>query len=192
VASGDGHAKQFAFIRVESCLQFRANVAHLRVVALRGRVAEVARVKSRRAIFCAALAAVFAVATLAQARAEWLTDYKQAQEQAKAGNKLVLLNFTGSDWCGWCIKLDREVFSTPEFKDYASKNLVLLEADFPHAKPQSASVRRQNEELAMRYQVIGFPTILVLNGDGKVVGELGYTPGGPSTFIAELEKLRKG
>jgi thioredoxin-related protein len=88
--------------------------------------------------------------------------------------------------------LDREVFSTPEFKDYASKNLVLLEADFPHAKPQPASVRKQNEELAMRYQVIGFPTILVLNGEGKVVGELGYTPGGPGAFIAELEKLRKG
>jgi thioredoxin-related protein len=155
-------------------------------------VAEVARVNSRRAILCGILAAVFAVFTSAKASVEWLTDYKKAQEEAKASNKLVLLNFTGSDWCGWCIKLDREVFSTPEFQDYASKNLVLLEADFPHAKPQPASVRRQNEELAMRYQVIGFPTILILNGDGKVVGELGYTPGGATAFIAELEKLRKG
>jgi thioredoxin-related protein len=155
-------------------------------------VPEVAGVKNRRAIVFGAFAAVSAFVTAAGASAEWLTDYKQAQEEAKARNKLVLLNFTGSDWCGWCIKLDREVFSTPEFKDYASKNLVLLEADFPHGKPQPATVRKQNEELAMRYQVIGFPTILVLNGDGKVVGELGYTPGGPSAFIAELEKLRKG
>jgi thioredoxin-related protein len=155
-------------------------------------VAEVARVNSRWAIVCGAIAAVFAVTTSANAGAEWLTDYKKAQEEAKAGNKLVLLNFTGSDWCGWCIKLDREIFSTPQFKDYASKNLVLMEADFPRVKPQSASVRKQNEELAMRYQIIGFPTILVLNGDGKVMGELGYTPGGPNAFIAELEKLRKG
>jgi thioredoxin-related protein len=155
-------------------------------------VAEVAHVKSRRAILCGAVAGIFAWLISANAGAEWLTDYKRAQEEAKASNKLVLLNFTGSDWCGWCINLDREVFSTPEFKDYASKNLVLMEADFPRAKPQPASVRKQNEELAMQYQVIGFPTILVLNGDGKVVGELGYMSGGASAFIAELEKLRKG
>jgi thioredoxin-related protein len=154
-------------------------------------VAEVARVNSRRATLCGAVA-VFAIAVSANAGADWLTDYKKAQDEAKANNKLVLVNFTGSDWCGWCIKLDREVFSTPQFKDYASKNLVLMEADFPRGKPQPAGVRRQNEELAMRYQVIGFPTIVVLNGEGKVVGELGYTPGGPSAFIAELEKLRKG
>ncbi len=145
---------------------------------------------SHRAILC--VATVFAVVTSANVGAEWLTDYKKAQEAAKASNKLVLVNFTGSDWCGWCIKLDREVFSTPQFKEYASKNLVLMEADFPRAKLQSVSVKKQNEELAMQYQVIGFPTIVVLNGVGKVVGELGYTPGGPSAFIAELEKLRKG
>ncbi len=145
---------------------------------------------SHRAILC--VATVFAFVTSANVGAEWLTDYKKAQEAAKASNKLVLVNFTGSDWCGWCIKLDREVFSTPQFKEYASKNLVLMEADFPRAKRQSVSVKKQNEELAMQYQVIGFPTIVVLNGDGKVVGELGYTPGGPSAFIAELEKLRKG
>jgi thioredoxin-related protein len=149
-------------------------------------------VNSRRPIVCGVLVAVFAFVTSANAGAEWISDYKKAQEEAKASNKLVLVNFTGSDWCGWCIKLDREVFSTPQFKDYASKNLVLMEADFPHAKPQSANVRKQNEELAMRYQIIGFPTIVVLDGDGKVVGELGYTPGGPGAFIAELEKLRKG
>jgi protein disulfide-isomerase len=126
------------------------------------------------------------------AKEGWLTDYKQAQAEAKANKKLVLLDFTGSDWCGWCIRLDREVFTRPEFQDYAKKNLVLLEVDFPRAKELSAAEQIQNKGLAQKFQIEGFPTIVVLDGDGKVIGALGYTPGGPSAFIAELEKLRKG
>ena len=122
----------------------------------------------------------------------WETDYKKAQDQAKAGDKLVLLDFTGSDWCGWCIRLDREVFSKPEFLDYANKNLVLVEIDFPRGKAQSASLKKQNQELADQYGIQGFPTVVVLNGKGKKVGELGYMEGGVSAFIAELEKIRKG
>jgi protein disulfide-isomerase len=136
---------------------------------------------------------VLAAATpVSGAKPGWLTNYKEAQEQAKAGKKLVLLDFTGSDWCGWCIKLDREVFSKPEFKEYAEKNLVLVELDFPRGKKLSDEERGQNEQLAMRYQIQGFPTIVVLDGEGKQVGELSYMPGGPSAFIAELDKLRKG
>lgn len=127
-----------------------------------------------------------------RAEIAWQTDYKKAQEEAKTNNKLVLLDFTGSDWCGWCIKLDREVFSQPEFKDYASKNLVLVELDFPRKKELSTETRKQNQELAGRYGIEGFPTIIVLNAEGKKVGELGYMPGGADAFIAELEKLRKG
>jgi protein disulfide-isomerase len=128
----------------------------------------------------------------AKAELSWLTDYKQAQQQAKENNKLLLLDFTGSDWCGWCVVLKREVFSRPQFKDYADKNLVLMEVDFPRKKVQANAVRMQNEELAQKYGIEGFPTIVVLNGEGKKVGELGYMPGGPEAFIAELEKLRKG
>ncbi len=121
-----------------------------------------------------------------------MTSYEQGQQEAKANNKLVLLDFTGSDWCGWCILLDREVFSKPQFKEYASKNLVLVEVDFPKTKPMPAAVRAQNVRLAERYQVQAFPTIVVLNGDGQIVGEIGYVRGGPDAFIAVLEKLRKG
>ena len=120
----------------------------------------------------------------------WGTSYEQGQQEAKAGNKLVLLDFTGSDWCGWCIMLDREVFSQPQFKEYASKNLVLVEVDFPKRKPVSAAMKEQNQQLLMRYQVQGFPTIIVLNSEGKMVAELGYMQGGPDAFIAVLEKLR--
>ena len=132
------------------------------------------------------------IAGPAQAKPGWLENYEQAQQEAKAGNKLLLLEFTGSDWCGWCIVLDKEVFSQPEFKDYASKNLVLVEADFPQRKKIAPETKAQNERLAQQYQIEAFPTILVFNADGKVVGALGYMPGGPATFIAQLEKLRKG
>ena len=131
-------------------------------------------------------------ASAAEAKTGWLTDIKQAKEQAKSDKKLILVDFTGSDWCGWCMKLDREVFSKPEFKEYADKNLVLLEVDFPKRKELSATQKAHNMELAEQYGIQGFPTIIVLNGEGKKVGELGYMPGGPSAFLAELDKLRKG
>jgi len=121
----------------------------------------------------------------------WGTDYKKALEQAKSQNKLLLLDFTGSDWCGWCMKLNKEVFSQPKFKEYAQKNLVLVEVDFPRSKPQTADVKAQNEELQNKFQIQGYPTIIVLNGDGKKVGELGYMPGGPDAFLAELQKIPK-
>ena len=148
--------------------------------------------KSLRLVLAASAIAVALTVGPASAKPGWLTDFKQAQEEAKAGNKLILIDFTGSDWCGWCIKLDREVFSKPEFQEYASKNLVLMEVDFPKRKQQSAEQRAHNVELAMEHRVEGFPTIVVLNAAGKKVGELGYIPGGPAAFIAELDKLRKG
>ena len=127
----------------------------------------------------------------ARADATWLTDFQKAQAEAKAGHKLILLEFTGSDWCIWCIRLEAEVFSQPEFADFAKKNLVLVRADFPRAKPLSAEVRKQNQELAQRYEIGGFPTIVVLNEEGKQVGLLGYVPGGPASFLDELKKLPK-
>jgi thioredoxin-related protein len=150
-------------------------------------------VKTFRSILLALTAVLaFSATACADAKPGWLTDIKQAKEQAQNGKKLILVDFTGSDWCGWCIKLDREVFSKPEFKEYADKNLVLLEVDFPKRKELSAAQKAHNLELAERYGIQGFPTIIVLNGEGKKLGELGYMPGGPSAFLAELDKLRKG
>ena len=126
------------------------------------------------------------------AKPGWLTSYEQAQKEAQANHKLLLMDFTGSDWCGWCIMLDKEIFSKPEFKEYASKNLVLLELDFPRGKKMPAEITAQNERLLMKYGVQGFPTVVVFNSDGKPLGALGYQQGGPQAFIAELEKLRKG
>ena len=131
---------------------------------------------------------------LLQARAaeelQWLTDLPKAQAQAKKENKLVMLDFTGSDWCGWCIKLNKEVFSTPDFAKYAKDNLVLVEVDFPDRKEQTAAQKTANEALKKKYKIRGYPTIIVLNAEGKQVGELHYM-NSPKPFIAELEKLKK-
>lgn len=123
----------------------------------------------------------------------WLSDYKKAQQEAKATNKFLLLDFTGSDWCGWCIKFDREVLSQPQFKDYARDNLVVVELDFPRAKAQTPELKKQNLDLARQYEVMGFPTIVVLNADGQKLWQYdGYFPDGPAAFVAQLQKLPKG
>jgi protein disulfide-isomerase len=126
------------------------------------------------------------------AKPGWLTSYDQAQKEAQANHKLLLMDFTGSDWCGWCIMLDKEIFSKPEFKEYASKNLVLLELDFPRRKQMPAEITAQNERLLMKYGIQGFPTVVVFDSEGKPLGALGYQAGGPQAFIEQLEKLRKG
>jgi thioredoxin-related protein len=141
--------------------------------------------------FAIGILACGALLQAAAAELNWMTDLPKAQAKAKEEKKLVMLDFTGSDWCGWCMKLDKEVFSKPEFADYASKNLVLVEVDFPRSKPQSDAQKKANEALQNKYKVEGYPTIIVLNSDGKKIGELGYQPGGAKAFIAELEKLKK-
>jgi thioredoxin-related protein len=128
---------------------------------------------------------------VAAAKSGWLTSYEQAQKEAQSKNRLLLMDFTGSDWCGWCIMLDKEVFSKPEFKEYASKNLVLLELDFPRRKQMPPETVAQNEKLLMKYGIQGFPTVVVFDSSGKPLGALGYTAGGPQAFIEQLEALRK-
>lgn len=121
--------------------------------------------------------------------ASWTTDYAAALEEAKAQNRRVLLFFTGSDWCGWCKRLVREILDTPEFVRYAGENLVLVELDFPRGKPQAPELKTQNERLARRHQIRGFPTVMVLDSAGKPVGRLGYQEGGPKPFVQRLGEL---
>jgi thioredoxin-related protein len=134
----------------------------------------------------------------ASADSPWGNDLKKAQEEAKTSHKPVLLNFTGSDWCGYCIMLDRAILSKPEFKDYASKNLVLVEVDFPNRggarwKAQSIDVKKQNAELAEKYDVMGFPTLVIVSPEGKTLWRFeGYYSAGVAAFLAELDKARKG
>ncbi len=134
----------------------------------------------------------FFAATLALPAAEgadWSTDYKAALVQAKAENRHVLLFFTGSDWCSWCKRLQKEVLRTPEFNKYAGEKLILVELDFPHAVPQSRAVKVQNEKLADRFKIEVYPTVIVLDSSGKKVGQLGYQEGGPGPFVDALSKM---
>ncbi len=84
------------------------------------------------------------------------------------------------------------MFATQEFSDFAAKNLVLVEVDFPRLKPQSMDLKKMNRALQSKYKIEGYPTVIVLSSDGKKVGELGYEEGGPKPFIEKLEKLKKG
>jgi len=128
-------------------------------------------------------------ATPAVGVGEWTTDYAAALSQARATKKTVFLFFTGSDWCGWCKRLDKEVLSTGDFKAYARANLILVKLDFPRNIPLPAQLKARNQKLAEQYGIEGYPTIVVLNSAGKNVGTLGYMEGGPRVFLKELKKL---
>jgi protein disulfide-isomerase len=120
----------------------------------------------------------------------WGTDLPAALNQARSENKMVLLDFTGSDWCGWCIKFDKDVLSTGQFTGYAKSKLVLVRLDFPHHKEQDAALKQANEQLSQRFGVNGFPTFVLLNSAGRELGrQVGYLRGGPDAFIAELDRF---
>jgi protein disulfide-isomerase len=132
------------------------------------------------------------VTTIARG-SEWQTDYEQALATAKAANKCVLLDFTGSDWCGPCIEMKKVVFSKAAFLNYAKNNLVLVEIDYPKLKALPEKVTKQNERLLHQYGIdkSGYPTVILLNPHGKVLGELeGYSGERPADIISWVERLR--
>jgi thioredoxin-related protein len=116
----------------------------------------------------------------------WQTDFEAAKNQAKAENKLLLVDFTGSDWCSWCKKLHEEVFDKDAFKDEAPKHFVLVELDFPHEKKLPNDLKAQNDKLAKRYKIHGYPTVLLVDADGQVVAHTGYQAGGPENYVKQL------
>ena len=139
---------------------------------------------------------IIAIASLATAaigaESGWMTDFEASRQKAEKENKPILMNFTGSDFCPPCIMLTKEVFDTPEFKKYATENLILMEVDFPQSKPQSPSLKRQNASLAQALEIHGYPSLYLVTHDLKVLTpRLGYYPGGPEVWIEGLEKFIK-
>ncbi len=125
------------------------------------------------------------LASLAGGKPGWEDDYDKALAKAKAESKPALLDFTGSDWCGWCIKLDDEVFSKGAFKAFAKKNLVLVELDYPQNKLLPKKVQEQNAALKSKFNINGYPTLILVDGDGK---ELKRWGGYSKDFFEELKK----
>ena len=121
----------------------------------------------------------------------WLTDFEAAKQLAAEKGLPILADFSGSDWCGWCIKLDKEVFSQDEFKAYTEGNVVLFLADFPNSTPQSEKVKKQNQALAEKYGIRGFPTVLLLDAEGNVLERTGYKSGGAETYVEHIKGLLK-
>lgn len=143
-------------------------------------------------ITVASLVAFSAVSMAAESG--WLTDYEAAKKQAKEQNKPILINFTGTDWCGWCIKIEKEIFSKDEFKAYAKENLILMEVDFPEKKEnkakQTEEVKAQNKKLDKEFKIEGYPTIFLIDAEGKKLSEdIGYREGGAKAYTDHLKEL---
>jgi len=141
------------------------------------------------------LAFISSLAAPAMAGSGWLTSYNEAIKQSQKTGKPIMAGFTGSDWCTWCIKLHKEVFSTPQFKKWADKNVILLELDYPQKQENLAKmpkqVKQQNANLMEKHKAIikGFPTVLFIRPDGSVFGSYGYDQGGPDRWTKMAERL---
>lgn len=138
------------------------------------------------------LMGLFLVFSMSTVPLLWLTDFDQASAEATKSNKMILLNFSGSDWCGPCIRMEKEIFESVAFDDYAQKYLVLLRADFPRMKKNQLSEAqvKKNEALANKYDSQGkFPYTILMNAKGEVVKEWeGFPQVTPAAFIAEINK----
>ncbi|WP_418637908.1 thioredoxin family protein [Winogradskyella sp.] len=142
-------------------------------------------------VFLIAFALLVTVGCYAQ---EWQNDFEKAKEIASKADKPIILVFQGSDWCAPCIKLDREVWSTEVFKKYASEHYVMLQADFPRKKKNALSEKQTtaNAKLAETYNKNGiFPFVVVLDANGKVLGETSYKKTTPENYIKELNAFTK-
>lgn len=126
----------------------------------------------------------------------WEVKLDKAYALSEKTGKPIFANFTGTDWCGWCIRLRREVFDTKEFKDWAAENVVLLELDFPKRFKLPEAIAQQNAGLAQAFGVRGYPTIWVFNAsvnketnksELQGLAKSGYVAGGPSVWIKDLE-----
>lgn len=127
---------------------------------------------------------------------KWETNLEKATQVALKTKKPLLLFFTGSDWCGWCIRLQNEVLKTPEFSSWAKENVVLVEVDFPRRSPQQPEIQSQNAQLQQLFEVRGYPTIWLANpqkADEKInfnkIGSTGYVAGGPSKWIENANQI---
>ena len=134
----------------------------------------------------------FATAQLLASDGAWHTDLPKALEQAKVEKKMVLMDFTGSDWCPPCKNLHKTVLTSEDFSKFAKDNLVLVELDFPKSVPQTPELKAANTELSKKFGIRGYPTIIMLDADGKeLFRKVGYSGTPAKEYVAELAKAKK-
>ena len=127
---------------------------------------------------------------------KWHTDVKKAITISNKEKKPLLMFFTGSDWCGWCIRLQNEVLKTPEFTKWAKENVILVELDYPRRLPQTPELKNQNAELQQAFGIQGFPTVYFVSAEDKEgrinfkgLGQTGYVAGGPTAWLTVAEGI---
>ena len=153
--------------------------------------------KDMKKIFITLVLIVSGLTAQAQEGLTWYQDMSKAVEASRQERKPMFLFFTGSDWCGWCMRLQNEVFKTPEFVSWAKEHAVLVELDYPRRTPQPEDIKQQNAQLQQMFQVQGYPTVWfvkpVLKDDGKInleqLGSTGYVAGGPSKWIEGANEI---
>jgi len=126
-----------------------------------------------------------------KAKRVWLDDFKAAQKAAAETGQPILALFTGTDWCPWCVKLEKEILSAKTFTAFADRNLVLFIADYPQSKRQDKKVKDQNAELKKTYGIRGYPSVLILNAEGKSLGATGYNEAGAEAFVEAVSTIMK-
>jgi len=142
--------------------------------------------------FLLASASLFTTTFSYAAGEGWMQDFEAAKLKASEMNKDLLLDFTGSDWCPPCKDLSSRILSQDSFKTEASKNYILVELDFPNDKSKiTPAISAQNQELLKLYEVKGYPTILLIDAQGRPYGQTGHRPGTPEDYLAHLAELQK-
>ncbi len=152
----------------------------------------------KKLVFVCIFALVSMLTNAQEASLEWHTDVKKAVQLSQKENKPLFLFFTGSDWCGWCIRLQKEVFFKPEFVAWAKENVILVELDFPRRKALAPEVQQTNNQLMQLFGVRGYPTVWFVKAsekEGKInfekLGSTGYVAGGPEAWLAGANQILK-
>jgi thioredoxin-related protein len=144
-------------------------------------------------LYALSFSAVLASLSFATAQdSQWLQNFSEAKAKAKAEKKDLLIDFTGSDWCIWCKRLDKEVFDQPEFKTGIEKGYILVKLDFPNDKKLVAEdIQKQNAQLQTEWSIQGFPSIFLADADGRPYAQTGYQAGGGAKYLEHLAEKQK-
>jgi protein disulfide-isomerase len=157
---------------------------------LSGEVGSMRRVARRLSVLALVLACLPGVRALGSDDALWMTDFDKALDIARREKKVLLLDFSGSDWCAYSAKLEEEVFTQQAFLEYARRNLVLVRLDFPRNTKLSPELEQQNHRLARKYRTSsGFPAVILVNGEGEFLGQTGYRGIPADKYVQHLERI---